>query len=99
MIDGPKALRSVTEEFLGAQASVARCYQHIAKNVIDNVPKEYHAVYESARCAQSSQVTELGRIDIQTAASLHEGFEETLTIHRLGVSPFLPAHPTITNII
>ena len=112
VIDGSKALRSAIDEFLGDQVAVARCQQHKAKNVKDYLPKEYHAEYErkmtaawamteydAARRALSGVVKELGRINIQAAASLEEGFEETLTLHRLGVPPVLRVHLATTNLI
>jgi len=112
VIDGSKALRSAIDEFLGAQVAVARCHQHKAKNVKDYLPKEYHAEYErkmtaawamteydAARRALAGVVKDLGRINIQAAASLEEGFEETLTLHRLGVPPVLRAHLATTNLI
>jgi putative transposase len=99
VIDGSKALRSAIEEFLGDQVAVARCHQHKAKNVKDYLPKEYHAEYEAARRALAGVVKDLGRINIQAAASLEEGFEETLTLHRLGVPPVLRVHLATTNLI
>jgi transposase-like protein len=112
VIDGSRALRSAIEEFLGDQVEVARCQQHKAKNVKDYLPKEYHAEYgrkmtaawamteyDAARRALAAVVKDLGRINIQAAASLDEGFEETLTLHRLGVPPVLRVHLATTNLL
>jgi putative transposase len=112
VIDGSKALRSAIDEFLGDRVVVARCQQHKAKNVKDYLPKEYHAEYtrkmtaawamneyDAARRALGGVVKDLRRISIQAATSLEEGFEETLTLHRLGVPPVLRVHLATTNLI
>jgi transposase-like protein len=112
LIDGSKALRVAVEDVFGERAEVARCHFHKCKNVKDYLPKEYHAEYERkmkaawamteyepARRALSAVVRDLGRINVQAAVSLEEGFEETLTLHRLGVPPVLRVHLQTTNMI
>ncbi len=112
VIDGSKALRSAVDEFFGEQAEVARCHQHKCQNVKGYLPQEYHVEYDrkmraawamrdytDARRALAAVVRDLGRINTQAAASLEEGFEETLTLHRLGVPPVVRVHLETTNLI
>jgi len=112
VLDGSKALRSAVDGFFGESAKIARCHQHKCRNVKDYLPKEYHAEYErklkaawgmrnydDARRALAGVVRDLGRVSIQAATSLEEGFEETLTLHRLEVPQVLWVHLRTTNLI
>ena len=112
VIDGSPALRSALDEFFGQQVEVHRCHQHKSSNVKSYLPKEYHSEYDrkmraawamtdydEARKALRSVVRDLQRINIQAAGSLEEGFEETLTLHRLGVPPVLRVSFATTNLI
>jgi putative transposase len=112
IIDGSVALRSAADEFFGDQVEVHRCHQHKIENVKGYLPKEYHREYErkiraawamtdyeQAQRALRSVVRELQRVNIQAAASLEEGFEETLTLHRLAIPPILRVSFATTNLI
>ena len=112
VIDGSPALHSALEEFFGAQVEVQRCHQHKCDNVKSYLPKEYHSEYDrkmrvawsmtgydEARKALHGVVRDLQRINIQAAASLEEGFEETLTLHRLEIPPVLRRSFQTTNLI
>lgn len=112
VIDGSPALRSAVDEFFAEQAEVHRCHQHKRENVKKYLPKEYHAEYtrkmnaawamteyQDARKALLGVVRDLERINIKAAESLEEGFEETLTLHRLGVPPVLRVSFATTNLI
>lgn len=112
VIDGSPALRSAIDEYFDDQVEVHRCHQHKLENVKSYLPKEYHNEYErkiraawamtdydKAQNALRSVVRELGRINIQAAGSLEEGFEETLTLHRLGIPPILRISFATTNLI
>lgn len=112
VIDGSPALRSAIDEFFGQQVEVQRCHQHKCENVKDYLPKQYHSEYErkmrvawgmtdydQARDALRSVVRDLERINVQAAGSLEEGFEETLTLHRLGIPPVLRVSFSTTNLI
>ena len=112
VIDGSKALRSAVDQFFDNHAEVARCHQHKCQDVKGYLPREYHAEYDrkiraawamrdytDARRALAAVVRDLGRINMQAAASLEEGFEETLTLHRLKVPEVLWQHFATTNII
>jgi transposase-like protein len=112
VIDGSSALRSAVDEFFGTEVEVHRCNQHKCDNVKSYLPKEYQneydrkmraawamTEYDAARRALAGVVKDLGRINIQAAASLEEGFEETLTLHRLGIPPVLRVSLQTTNLI
>lgn len=112
VIDGSPALRSAIDEFFDDQVEVHRCHQHKLGNVKSYLPKEYHNEYErkiraawgmtdydKAQKALRSVVRDLERINIQAAGSLEEGFEETLTLHRLAIPPVLRVSFSTTNLI
>ncbi len=112
VIDGSPALRTAVDEFFGDGVEVHRCHQHKWENVKSYLPKEYHAEYkrkihaawgmteyDQAEKALRAVVRDLQRVNIQAAASLEEGFEETLTLHRLGVPPILRVSFSTTNLI
>lgn len=112
VIDGSAALRSAVDEFFGIHVEVHRCHQHKCENVKGYLPKEYQGEYErkmraawgmqgydEARKALQGVVRELQRVNFQAAESLEEGFEETLTLHRLGIPPVLRTSFATTNLI
>jgi transposase-like protein len=112
VIDGSKALRSAMEEFFGDGVEVQRCHQHKIGNVKSYLPKAYHGEYErkirvawamtdydDARKALRNVVRDLEGVNVQAAESLEEGFEETLTLHRLGLPEILRKSFCTTNLI
>lgn len=112
VIDGSKALRSAVDQFFGEKAQVQRCQQHKRENVKKYLPDEYHAQYdrkikaayamneyEDAKKALSVVIKDLQRINITASGSLEEGFEETLTLHRLGIPSILRKSFSTTNLI
>ena len=112
VIDGSKALRSAVEEFFGDGVEVQRCHQHKIENVKSYLPRMYHGEYErkiraawgmtgydDARKALQDVVQDLERVNVQAAESLEEGFEETLTLHRLGLPEILRKSFSTTNLI
>ncbi len=112
VIDGSPSLRSAVDEFFGRDVEVHRCNQHKCDNVKKYLPKKYQSEYDrkmraawgmteydDARQALRAVVRDLQRINIQAAASLEEGFEETLTLHRLGIPPVLRVSFATTNLI
>jgi transposase-like protein len=112
VIDGSAALRSAIDEFFGEGVEVHRCHQHKLENVKSYLPKEYHTEYErkmrsawgmtdydKAQKALRAVVRDLERLNSQAAGSLEEGFEETLTLHRLGIPPILRVSFATTNLI
>jgi len=112
VIDGSPALRSAVDEFFGTQAEVQRCHQHKCENVKKYLPKEYQSEYDrklraawgmrdypEAQKALQGVLRELQRVNLRAAGSLEEGFEETLTLHRLGIPPILRVSFQTTNLI
>lgn len=110
VLDGSKALRSAVAKMFSANVTVQRCQQHKRRNVLDHLPKEHqHAIdarisaaynmasYEDASKSLELTVKYLNRLNPSAAASLKEGLEETLTVHKLGVTGFLRKTLQTTN--
>jgi len=98
VIDGGKGLRSAVRKVLAKRALVQRCMWHKRENVISYLPQRDQATwrrrlkraldrptYDEARAALDHLVAELDGINQSAAASLREGRDEILTLHRLGV--------------
>ncbi len=112
VLDGSKALRAAVEKVFGSRAEVQRCQLHKRRNVRDHLPEGCRAdydrqlrnayamtSYEDARAALEKLFRQLERINPSAARSLEEGMEETLTLHRLGISPLLRRSLATTNLI
>lgn len=112
VIDGSKALRAAVERLFGAQAEVQRCQIHKLRNVTEHLPEHCRAdwrrrlrnayalaSYADAKAALEKLWRQLVNINPSAARSLEEGMEETLTLHRLGVSPLLRRTLRSTNVI
>ena len=112
VVDGSKALLAALKRFFGRLAVIQRCQEHKIRNVQSYLPKKYHqeiehklraaygmSDYGEAREALLVVVRELERINHDAAASLCEGLEETLTIHRLGLPALLRRSFASTNIL
>lgn len=110
VLDGSKALRSAVSKMFGTNAAVQRCQQHKRRNVLDHLPKEHqHAIdarisaaynmasYDDARKSLELTVKYLEKLNPNAAGSLKEGLEETLTIHKLGVTGLLIKTLSTTN--
>jgi transposase-like protein len=110
VIDGSKALRSALVKRWGDRVIIQRCQQHKKRNVIDHLPKRYHAEvrrrmkmayglksYDEAHQALRTIVTWLGQISEAAATSLEEGMEETLTVVKLGLPDILRQTLATTN--
>ena len=89
-----------------------RCQVHKKRNVKDHLPRSYHralslrlsgaygmAHYAEAKAELEKTVAWLEGISPSAAQSLHEGMEETLTLHRLGVPELLRRSLSSTNLI
>jgi len=102
VIDGSKGLRAAVREAFGRKAFVQRCEWHKRENVVQYLPKNEQAAwrkrlqrgydrptYDEAKAALLDIRQHLEQRNQSAAASLDEGFEETLTLHRLGVFAIL----------
>jgi putative transposase len=112
ILDGAKALTKAVDDFCGKNAIIQRCQFHKRQNLTKHLSKQYQAEYEQklmtiygmndyndARAALSSLIKEVGRLSISAANSLEEGFDETLTLHLLGVPAVLRKSFSTTNLI
>lgn len=112
VLDGGKGVRSALEKKFGKDLLVHRCHVHKMRNVLDYLPTTYHGTvrsrlraawsmtgYEEAREALTRAVELLDKVNEPAANSLREGFEETLTLHRLGVKGPLRQSLRTTNLI
>jgi transposase-like protein len=110
VIDGGKGIRAAIQRTFGKRGEVQRCQEHKKRNVAEHLPKHLQAEfrrkmkaaygmtdYAQAKTALESCVRELERINPSAAASLREGMEETLTLHRLGVPALLRVSLSTTN--
>jgi len=110
VIDGAKGLRKALQTVFGTQALVQRCQWHKRENVVGYLPKTQQAAwrhklqaaygqpsYAEARAALLRVRQELRLVNESAVKSLDEGFEETLTLHRLGLVAVLGRSLTTTN--
>ena len=110
VIDGGKGLRSAVRQVFQKRALVQRCMWHKRENVVSYLPKSEQASwrqrlqraydrpsYTEAKAALAALHRELEGRNQSAAASLAEGIEETLTLHRLGVYELLGASFKTTN--
>jgi len=112
IIDGGKGLYKGLKEILGGQAVIQRCQWHKRENVLKYLPKarqdEFRRklqgaydqpTYETAKKALETIKRELRGVNVSAVNSLEEGFEETLTLHRLGMFEKLGRSFKTTNVI
>jgi len=112
VIDGAKGIRSAIQKVFGERALVQRCQWHKRENVVDYLPKHLQATwrrklqgayerptYAEAKAALERLKLELKLINVSALRSLEEGFEETLTLHRLGLFAELGVSFKTTNCI
>lgn len=96
VLDGAKGLRKGVLEIFGDKAFVQRCQWHKRENVIRHLDRgnqfyfrrKMQAAYEQPTYEKAKHCfdvirRELKPINESALASLEEGFEETLTLHRL----------------
>jgi len=98
ILDGGKGLRSAVKKVFRRRAVVQRCLWHKRENVVAHLPKGEQALwrrrlqrayerptYKEALAELEEIYRDLELTNQSAAASLKEGLEETLTLHRLGV--------------
>ncbi len=108
--DGAKGLHAAVRDVFGAAALLQRCQWHKRENVLEYLPERHRArvrrklqaayeppTYEAAKRALGKVRAELLLLNASAAASVDEGLEETLTLHRLGVFRELGTSLKTTN--
>jgi transposase-like protein len=98
VIDGGKGLRMAVRKVFAKHALVQRCMWHKRENVVSHLPQRDQITwrrrlqramdrptYQEAHAALTVVHAELEPLNQSAAASLREGLEEILTLHRLGV--------------
>jgi putative transposase len=112
VLDGAKALKKAVTARFGSKCLIQRCRVHKKRNLRKYLPKKYHAML-SMKLQMAWGMTEYDKaykelrkvhdwlvsINQAAAESLDEGFEETLTINRLGLPPHLRRLFASTNLI
>lgn len=112
IIDGSKGLCKGIKEVLGEKAIIQRCQWHKRENVVSYLSSGQQAQwrrklqsayeepsYEDAKKNLNAVKRELKLINESAVTSLEEGFEETLTLHRLGMFSKLGTSFKTTNCI
>ncbi len=112
VIDGAKGLRKALDKVFGDKAAVQRCQWHKRENVVGYLPMSKQATfrqklqraydqptYAKAKSAFSRIRSELSLLNASAVGSLDEGFDETLTLHRLGLFEELGRSFKTTNCI
>jgi transposase-like protein len=112
VIDGAKGLRKAVDKVFAAKAAVQRCQWHKRENVVRYLATSQQPVfrrklqraydqptYSQAKAALKKVRAELMLLNQSAVASLDEGFEETLTVHRLGLFKELGRSFKTTNCI
>ena len=110
ILDGGKGLHAAVEKAFGSAAAIQRCQWHKRENVLAYLAGAPQAVirrklqaaysqptYEQAKTALKKVRGELAAVNLSAVASLDEGFEETLTLHRLGLFAELGVSFKTTN--
>ncbi len=112
VIDGAKGLRAALFDAFPDHVVIQRCQWHKRENVVsylaksdqkywrDRLQKAYgRPTYDEAKRELKKIRKELSNINESAVASLDEGLEETLTLHRLGLFGLLGRSLKTTNII
>ena len=112
IIDGAKGLHSGITGVLGEKAVIQRCQWHKRENVLEYLNDQHKEMfrgklqtayqentYEKAKSKLMVVKKELKLINESAVRSLEEGFEETLTLHKLGLFSELGSSFKTTNCI
>lgn len=108
--DGAKGLHAAVREVFDHAAVLQRCQWHKRENVVAYLPERHRAIFrrklqaayeqpthEGAKRALGKVRAELALLNASAVASFDEGFDETLTLHRLGVFAELGTSLKTTN--
>ena len=112
VIDGAKGLYKAVMSVLKGHACVQRCQYHKRQNVVSYLSKSEQSGmgrkmeaaygkprYEAAKAALDALKPGLKLMNQSALHSLEEGMEETLTLHRLGLTPMRKDSFRTTNCI
>jgi transposase-like protein len=112
VIDGAQGLRKAVHRVFGDRAAVQRCQWHKRENVVSylatgqqvtfrqKLQRAYdQPTYAKAKAALLRIRAELSLLNASAVGSLEEGFEEALTVHRLGLFKELGRSFKTTNCI
>ncbi len=112
VIDGGKGLYKGINQVMGDKAIFQRCQWHKRENILKYLGEEKKSsfrrrlqaayeqpTYEKAKKRLEAIKRELALINKSAVESLEEGFEETLTLHRLGLFTKLGRSFKTTNCI
>lgn len=110
VIDGSKGLHAAVDAAFKNRVLIQRCQWHKRENVVSYLPKTeqtfwrkrlqvaYNKPTHQEACAALKGIgKELEDRNQSAYASLQEGLEETLTLHRLGVYPLIGLSLKTTN--
>lgn len=110
VIDGAKAIAKAIRSVFGARAIIQRCQIHKRRNIEDHLPeatkksigRAVSTAYRSSDPARARRMLEglarqLERKHPAAAASLREGLDETLTVLRFKLPPWLTRTLVTTN--
>jgi len=112
VVDGAKGLRAGALKAFQNQVLIQRCQWHKRENVTSYLPRTeqrrwrqrmqrayQRPTYEEARRDLKKIRDELDEVNQSAVASLDEGFEESLTLHRLGVFSLVGRSLKTTNVL
>lgn len=112
VLDGAKGFRKSIDDVFGHHGVVQRCQWHKRENILKYLPKGVQGTfkaklqkaygqedYRDAKAMFQTLKKELRLINESAVNSLEEGFEETLTVHRLNIHPELRRSFKTTNMI
>jgi len=112
IVDGSKGIIRAIRKVFSLHCEIQRCLYHKIENVVSYLPKGIQGIwraklrgayketkYEAAKRALDKLLAELQEINPSAEASLCEGLEETLTLHRLELSAELGKSFSSTNCI
>jgi transposase-like protein len=110
--DGAKGLHAAVAAVWGDRAVLQRCQWHKRENVVSYLTERHRTAmrrklqaayeqptYEAAKRALGKIRQELRLLNASAVASLDEGLEQTLTLHRLGVFRKLGLGLKTTNML
>lgn len=112
VVDGSKGLLKALRNVFSGCVLIQRCQWHKRENVVEYLPKgeqakfrrKLQAAYEKPTYAEAGDALvkihkELCLLNQSAVASLEEGLEETLTLHRIGLFEKLGTSFKTTNVI